>query len=118
MVGVCSAEGGSESMGEFSTSVAIGELPWMSLSYSSSASDSAYAVPESKFMVMSIVGALTARAAARARVSNEFGSWGRLLGEEPVTSAVFVTCAERLDCVRGRRPLNLVRGRCGGRFGV
>ena len=42
----------SESVGETSESVARGgELVWKLLSYSSSASDSAYAVPESKFIV-------------------------------------------------------------------
>lgn len=42
----------SESVGEISESVArTGELVWRLLSYSSSASDSAYAVPESKFIV-------------------------------------------------------------------
>lgn len=49
-----SLDGGSESMGDCSASVlSMGELSGNSLSYSSSASDSAYAVPESKFMAAS-----------------------------------------------------------------
>lgn len=52
VVGVCSVEERpSESVGEISESVArTGELVCRLRSYSSSASDSAYAVPESKFI--------------------------------------------------------------------